>query len=165
MRRIARWMQYCTGGASEGFKGLVWYATLNMKCLYLFWQESRFTHGGIRTRSNVEYAVTHLQQKKMERTLHSNCTSSDSTVKLRQALWVYYLKGVGGQLGAWLGLTSIHFDLVHLICQNKYFMKLEDQTADLTHQTLELNIPVQLVLDSTLFFLLGGSSWNSLAVI
>lgn len=31
-------------------------------CVYLFRQEGRFTHGGIRTRSNVEYAVANLKQ-------------------------------------------------------------------------------------------------------
>lgn len=31
----------------------------------------------------------------------------------------FYLKGVGGQLSAWLSLTSVHFYLIHLIWQNK----------------------------------------------
>lgn len=38
-----------------------------------------------------------------------------------------HLKGVGGQQGARLGFTSVHFDLVHLICPDKdtrFFLNL-----------------------------------------
>lgn len=45
---------------------LVWLAKYNKNnvfCLYLFREKGWFTHGGVCTRSNVEYAVTNLQNK------------------------------------------------------------------------------------------------------
>lgn len=66
-------------------------------------------------------------------------------------------------------LTGLRFHTLqsrppHLPEQRRYEVEEPDSGSD-TYQTLKLSIPVQLVPDSILFFLLGGSSWNSLAVI
>lgn len=39
------------------------YVENSVFCLYLLREKGWFTHGGVCTRSNVEYAVTHLQNR------------------------------------------------------------------------------------------------------
>lgn len=60
--------------------------------LYLFREKSWFTHGGVCTRSNVEYAVTNLQNSKA------------GIIQTQTGEFILnpfsYLKRVGGQLGA-----------------------------------------------------------------
>lgn len=40
--------------------------TLGSADMYLFRQEGGFTHGGVCTRSNVEYAITHLYETRLK---------------------------------------------------------------------------------------------------